>query len=143
LSSKELRTKRKELRKKNKIVGYATLFAMKENILASKSYSFSLEIINLYKYLTVEKKEFVLAKQILRCGTSIGANVEEAIGGYSRKEFGSKLSIAYKEARETKYWLRLLFDSQYISKEQLDRLIPQIETILRILYSTLHTLKSE
>ena len=85
----------------------------KENIIQQKSFAFALRIVHLYRYLTNEKKEFVLAKQALRSGTSIGANIEEAIGAQSEKDFLSKLSIAYKEARETKYWLNLLKASQY------------------------------
>ena len=87
---------------------------MKENIILDKSYSFAQRIVNLYLYLKKEKKEFELAKQILKSGTSIGANVEEAIGGFSRKDFSAKFGIAYKEARETKYWLRLLHDTNII-----------------------------
>ncbi|HLW10060.1 MAG TPA: four helix bundle protein [Fermentimonas sp.] len=74
---------------------------MKENVARDKSYAFALRVVKLYKYLVDTKKEYVLSKQILRSGTSIGANVEEAIGSHSKKEFGSKISIAYKEARET------------------------------------------
>jgi len=80
----------------------------KENILVDKSYSFALRIIKLYKYLCENKKEFVLGKQVLRSGTSIGANIEEACGGQSRKDFYAKINIAHKECRETNYWLRLL-----------------------------------
>ena len=89
---------------------------MKENIVQQKSFSFAIRIVNLYKYLVSEKKEFVLSKQLLRSGTSIGANVEESIGGQSEKDFLSKLSISYKEARETIYWLKLLKEIEYISK---------------------------
>ena len=78
---------------------------MKENLIQDKSYAFALKIIKLYQHLTSTKKEFVLTRQLLKCGTSIGANVEEAIGGQSEKDFISKISIAYKEVRETKYWL--------------------------------------
>jgi len=85
-----------------------------ENVIQQKSYAFALRIIQLYRYLAQEKKEFVLAKQILRSGTAIGANVEEAIGAQSKKDFLSKMAIAYKEARETKYWLRLLKDTKYL-----------------------------
>jgi len=84
---------------------------MKENIIQDKSYKFALRVINLYKYLIQNKKEYILSKQILRSGTSIGANIEEAIGGYSEKDFIAKLSLAYKEARESKYWINLLIDS--------------------------------
>lgn len=88
---------------------------MKEgNIIQIKSYNFSLRIVKLYKYLITEKKDFILSKQILRSGTSIGANTEEALGSQTRKEFAFKIGIAYKEARETRYWLKLLRDSDYI-----------------------------
>ncbi len=89
---------------------------MKKNVLRDKSYSFALRIIKAYQYLCNDKKEFVLSKQLLRAGTSIGANVEEAIGGQSEKDFFSKISISYKESRETHYWIRLLKDSGYIAK---------------------------
>ena len=78
---------------------------MKENIVQNKSFDFAVRIVNLYKHLSQEKREFVLSKQLLRSGTSIGANVEEAIGGISKADFRAKLSIAYKETRETTYWL--------------------------------------
>lgn len=80
-----------------------------DNIIRDKSFAFAIRVVNLYKYLCEEKKEFVLSKQLLRSGTSVGANVEEAIGGQSDKDFVSKLSIAYKEAREIIYWLKLLY----------------------------------
>lgn len=78
-----------------------------ENIIRSKSYAFALRIIKLNKFL-FEKREFVISKQLLRCGTSIGANVEESVGCISKKDFVNKMSIAYRESRETKYWLNLL-----------------------------------
>ena len=83
------------------------------NIIQDKSFAFAVRIVKLYKFLCDEKKEFVLSKQLLRCGTSIGANIEEAIGGHSEKDFFAKLTISYKEARETKYWINLLKASQY------------------------------
>ena len=85
----------------------------KENIIVKKSYAFALEVINLYKYL-IEKKEFVMSKQVLRSGTSIGANIHEGISSESKKDFIHKLSIAVKESRETSYWLNLLKDSNFI-----------------------------
>jgi len=88
---------------------------MKENILKEKSYKFALRMIKLYKFMTVEHKEFVLSKQVLRSGTSIGANIEESIYAQSKSDFVHKLSIAQKEASETNYWLRLLRDSDYIN----------------------------
>ena len=83
-----------------------------------KSFKFAIRIINLYRYLKDTKKEFVISKQVLRCGTSIGANVEEAIGGQSSKDFISKLEIAYKEAREAHYWIRLLQATNFITKKK-------------------------
>ena len=115
---------------------------MKDNIVKQKSYAFALKIINLYKYLTGVKKEFILSKQVLRSGTSIGANVEEAIGGQSRNDFSSKLSIAYKEARETKYWLSLLKDSKYINQEEFAKIISPCEEILKIIGKIQKTLKN-
>lgn len=106
---------------------------MKENIIQQKSYNFAIEIIKLYKYLIATKKEFVLSKQLLRSGTSIGANIEEALGGQSKKDFISKISIAYKEARETKYWLSLLRESKYMTQEELSPVFDKCEEILKIL----------
>ena len=89
----------------------------KDNIIQNKSYAFAVKIVKVCKGL-VDKKEFILSKQLLRSGTSIGANIEEAIGGQSKKDFFAKLTISYKEARETHYWIRLLADTQYLSVEQ-------------------------
>ena len=83
-----------------------------ENVIEIKSFDFAVRIVNLYKYLTNEKKEFVLSKQLLRSGTSIGANISEAQQAQSRADFLSKLEIALKEASETKYWLRLLYATE-------------------------------
>jgi len=104
-----------------------------KSIIHLKSYSFSIRIVRLYQYLIKEHKEYSLAKQILRSGTSIGANIEEATGGYSKKEFLSKLSISYREARETRYWLRILFDTDYIDKKMFESLLKDCEEILRII----------
>lgn len=104
---------------------------MKENnIIQEKSYSFSLKIIALYKHLTKESREFILSKQLLRSATSVGANIEEAIGGQSKNDFLHKISISYKEARETLYWLHLLTDSGFLSKSQSDTLILDCEELL-------------
>jgi len=90
---------------------------MGENsIILEKSFNFAVRIIKLYQYLSRNKKEYELSKQILRSGTSIGSNIEEAHGGISEADFSNKISIAYKETRETKYWLRLLFATDYINK---------------------------
>lgn len=116
---------------------------MKDNLVRDKSYAFAIRIVKLYKYLCEEKMEFVLSKQLLRCGTSIGANIEEAIGGQSEKDFFAKLTIAYKEARETHYWLRLLKDTDYLTKEQSESLLNDVEELLRIIGSIQKTIKSK
>jgi four helix bundle protein len=106
-----------------------------DNVVQNKSYDFALRIVKLYKYLSQEKKEFVLSKQLLRSGTSVGANIEEAIGGQSKADFFAKLTIAYKEARESKYWIRLLRDSDYLTIEQSDDLLKDVEELLKIIGS--------
>jgi four helix bundle protein len=113
-----------------------------DNIIQIKSYAFAIRIVNAYKYLIEEHKEYVLSKQLLRCGTSIGANIEEAIGGQSQKDFFAKLTIAYKEARETKYWLNLLRDTGYLSNEQSISLLIDIEELLKIIGSIQKTLRN-
>ncbi|HLP86908.1 MAG TPA: four helix bundle protein [Candidatus Paceibacterota bacterium] len=116
---------------------------MKEdNVIKNKSYNFSLKIIKIYQDLTKDKKEFILSKQLIRSGTSIGANIEEAIGAQSRNDFISKISISYKETRETHYWLQLLTDSNFLNKQQSDTLIYDCEELLKILGSILRTSKS-
>jgi four helix bundle protein len=115
---------------------------MKENLIQQKTYDFALKIINTSKQMQMNK-EYVLARQLLKSGTSIGANVEEAIGGQSRKDFLSKISIAYKEARETKFWLRLLRDSNSVDTAHSEELIYQVDEILRIIGSIQRTTKSK
>ena len=115
---------------------------MKEgNVIQEKSYAFAVRMVKLYQHLSTEKKEFVLSKQLLRSGTSIGANVEEAIGGQSERDFFAKLSIAYKEARESKYWINLLTDTDYLSPTQSQSLLSDIEEILKIIGSILKKLR--
>ena len=116
---------------------------MKDNIIQTKTFEFAVRIINLYKFLSTEKKEFVVSKQLLRSGTSIGANVEEAIGGQSKNDFSAKLAIAYKEARETKYWLRLLHATGYIENQMFESLMNDMEEILRIIGSIQKTMKAQ
>ena len=103
------------------------------NIIQEKSFAFAVRIVNLYKYLCEDRKEFVLSKQVLRCGTSIGANIEESIGGQSDKDFLAKVTIAYKEARETAYWLKLLSATDYLNQEQADSLLKDVEEICKII----------
>lgn len=105
---------------------------MKENIIQQKSFGFALLIIELYKKL-VERKEFIISKQIFRSGTSIGANIEESIGAQSRNDFISKISISYKEARETEYWLKLLLGGEYVTQKEFDFYTEQIVEILKLL----------
>jgi len=114
----------------------------KDNIIQEKSYDFAVKIVKLYKRLSQEKKEFVLSKQLLRSGTSIGANIEEAIGGQSRKDFYAKLTIAYKEARETHYWIRLLKDTSFLSEEEAQPFLNDIEEILKIIGSIQKTIRN-
>ena len=111
---------------------------IKSNMVKEKAYQFALLIIQLYKELC-DKKEFVLSKQLLRSGTSIGANVEEATAAQSKKEFISKMSVASKEARETHYWLRLLKDSDIHSGIRLTEAIDEAETLIKILTSIVKT----
>ncbi len=115
---------------------------MKENIIQQKSFAFAIRIVELFKHLQSEKKEFVLSKQILRSGTSIGANIEESIGGASEKDFLHKLTISYKEARETVYWLKLLHATQYISDKEFESIHSDAEEICKILAKIQLTLKS-
>ena len=114
---------------------------MSENVIKVKSFSFALRIVKLYQFLSSEKKEFVLSKQILRSGTSIGANVEEATGGQSKKDFIAKISISYKEARETKYWIKLLVATGYLENDLSKSLLDDAEELCRILSSILLTSK--
>jgi four helix bundle protein len=108
-----------------------------ENIILDKSFGFALLIIELYRQMT-EQKEFVLSKQLLRSGTSIGANVEEAMAAYSKKDFTSKMSIASKEARESRYWLRLIDKSQIV-KIDVEMYLKEIEEIIKILTAIVKT----
>ena len=114
----------------------------KDNVIQMKSYDFAVKTILLCKEIMSKEKEYVLSKQLLRSATSIGANVEEAIGGQSRRDFFSKLTIAYKEARETHYWIRLLKDTKYILRERADEMISDVEEILKIIGSIQKTIRN-
>ncbi len=113
---------------------------MKENVIVDKSKKIALRIIKLSQYLVSEKKEYVLSKQILRSGTSIGANVKEAIRGQSKADFYAKMNIALKEASETEYWLELLGESGYIEKEHFDSIYFDCQEILKILMAITKTM---
>ena len=114
---------------------------MKEdNVIRDKSYQFARRIVKLYKFLCEDKKEFILSKQILRSGTSIGANIAESQYGQSRQDFAAKLSIAQKEAGETEFWLRLLSDEKYLSKQMGESLLTDCRELIMILQSITKTL---
>jgi four helix bundle protein len=113
------------------------------NIIQTKSYQFAVKTVNLCRNLMEDKKEYILSKQLLRSGTSIGANIEEAIGGHSEKDFLAKLTIAYKEARESKYWLNLLRDTNYLKPDDAQELLNDLEEMLRIIGSIQKTIKSK
>lgn len=117
--------------------------SMKESVLKQKSYDFALRIVKLCRYLVKEQSEFVLSKQILRCGTSIGANVAEANFAESKLDFANKIAIARKEASETAYWLQLLRDSQILTVAQADSLLADCDEIERMLTASLKTAKKQ
>ena len=104
-----------------------------ENAVVEKSFSFAIRIVKLYRYLTKHEKEFVLSKQLLRCGTSIGANISEAQRGQSKADFHAKMTIALKEANETLYWIQLLYKTDYMTEKQYTSILADIEELLRIL----------
>ncbi len=110
-----------------------------KNVTYDKAYKFAITIVNAYKYLQENKKEFVLSKQLLRSGTSIGANIAEANGGISPADFSAKISIAYKETLETKYWLSLLKDTGYIDEKSFTSIHQDADEIAKILFSILKT----
>ena len=112
-----------------------------DSLAMEKSFVFALRIVKLYQHLTDKKKEFVLSKQILRSGTSIGANLEESRGSQFSSDFQAKISIAYKEARETSYWLRLLHASKYLTDRQFNSVHSDCEELVRILGATQLTMK--
>ena len=107
---------------------------MAKSIIQEKSYEFSKKIVLFCLKLQKDKKEYILSKQLIRSGTSIGANIEEALGGFSKKDFIYKMSISHKEARETRYWLKLLRDTELATVEECTPLLDNIEEIIKILY---------
>lgn len=114
---------------------------MKNNVVLNKSKAFALRVIKLYKYLCDEKKEFVLSKQVLRSGTSVGANIKEAIRGQSKADFYAKMNISLKEISETEYWLELLYESEYIEKEHFESLYHDCQELIKLLVSITKTQK--
>lgn len=114
-----------------------------DNAIVDKSKFFAIRIVGAYKYLTSEKNEYVLSKQLLRSGTSIGANVKEAIRGQSKPDFYSKLNIALKEASETEYWLEILYETEYIDKKLFDSINSDCQELIKLLVSITKTQKQK
>ena len=114
---------------------------MAESVAGKKSFDFAVRIVNLYKFLCDDKREYVLSKQLLRCGTSIGANVHEALQAQSKRDFLSKINIALKEANEALYWIELLYATEYIDGKQKDSIYSDCNEIVSILVSTVKTTK--
>ncbi len=104
-----------------------------DNVIVCKSKAFAIRIVRAYKYLTQEKNEFVMSKQLLRSGTSIGANVKEAVRGQSKADFYSKLNISLKEASETEYWLEILYETEYIDEKLFNSIYADCQEIIKIL----------
>ena len=113
-----------------------------ENVVKEKSFEFSVRIVNLYKHLTANKQEFVLSKQLLRSGTSIGANISEAEQAQSTSDFISKLSISLKESCETDYWLRLLHRTNYLSDKEYSSIIADCRELTKLLTAIVKSLKN-
>ena len=110
----------------------------KENVILTKSFNFALKINDIYKYLTIKKHEYIMSKQLLRSGTSIGANCEEADSAQSHRDFIAKMSISLKEAKETRYWIRLLCHSEYLINNEI---LEDCESIIKIITKILITAK--
>ena len=113
-----------------------------DNVILEKSFSFAVRIVNLYKHLCQNKNEYVLSNQILRSGTSVGANVNEATCGISRKDFLSKMYIAYKEIKETIYWIELLYKTKYLTENEYESISYEANEISKILSSITKTTKN-
>ena len=141
MRSAELKITNSELRIPNYKMGVAV--TKTDNIIVDKSKVFALRIIRLYQYLKNEKSEFVLSKQLLRSGTSIGANVKEAIRGQSRADFYAKLNISLKEASETEYWLELLHESEYIEEKAFNSIYADCQELIKLLVAITKTQKGE
>jgi len=111
------------------------------NVLEEKSYKFAIRIVNLNKYLCIEYKEYVLSKQLLRSGTAVGALIAEAQYAQSKADFINKLQVSLKEANESRYWLRLLQDCEYLTKIMFESMLKDIEELIKILTSSINTSK--
>ena len=124
-------------------LGLVMVRRMAENVVLAKSKAFAIRTIRLYQYLTSKKKEYVLSKQLLRSGTSIGANIREANNAQSKREFIAKMNIALKEAAESEYWLELLYESDYLSNEEVTSITSDCIEINRLLISIIKGAKEK
>jgi len=115
---------------------------MADSLLKAKSKAFAVRIVQLYKHLQEDKREFVMSKQILRSGTSIGANIHEAFFGQSRKDFTSKMQIALKEAAETEYWIEILTETEYIGISESESIQKDCVELIKMLHATVKTSKN-
>lgn len=116
---------------------------MGNSVIMDKSKKFALRIVKLYKYLNEQKHEHVLSKQLLRCGTSIGANAKECAFAQSKADFTAKIFIAQKECAETEYWLELLYESEYINKSEFDSIYEDCQELMRLIVASTKTLQSK
>ena len=114
----------------------------KNSVTYQKSFSFAVRSVNLYKWLCENKSEYIMSKQLLRCGTSIGANIKEGLAAQSKKDFIAKYSIALKEASEAEYWIELLEATKYIDDKQKDSLISDLTEIMKLLTASVKTAKA-
>ena len=114
-----------------------------DNIVSSKSLEFAVRIVRLYKYITATQHEYVLSKQLLKSGTSIGANIREAIGGQSSNDFTAKMHIALKEAYETEYWLEVLFRTDFLTRSEFNAIFKDCRELTNLLASIVKTMKEK
>ncbi|MDE5708657.1 MAG: four helix bundle protein [Alistipes sp.] len=117
--------------------------AKADNVVVTKSLNFAVRIVNLYKYIGTNHNEYILSKQLLKSGTSIGANIREAIGGQSPNDFTAKMHIALKEAYETEYWLELLARTGYLKDEEFDNIFKDCRELTNLLASIVKTMKEK
>lgn len=114
-----------------------------DNVVLHKSLAFAVRIVRLYQYLQRERNEFVLSKQLLKSGTSVGANIREALRGFSRQDFVAKMNISLKEVYETEYWLELLYKTDYISEKEFESIFADCRELTRLLTSIVKTTKND
>lgn len=115
---------------------------MDRNVVVQKSKAFAVHIVRTYQFLTEEKREYVMSKQLLRSGTSIGANIREAVQGFSKNDFIFKMSLALKESTETQYWLELMNETGYLTRERFSALYQQAEELTKLLTAIIKTVRA-